>query len=67
MVRKFCGNTLFLRITQNTMEKHNGNGIFPQNFHTRKLDEVLAFYAVFVNVYEENMHVTVNSLTFEKM
>ena len=49
------------------MEKHNGNGIFPQNFHIRKLDEVLAFYAVFVNVYEKNMHVTVNSLTFEKM
>ena len=49
------------------MEKHSGNGIFPQNFHTRKLDEVLAFYAVCVNVYEKNMHVTVNSLTFEKM
>ena len=49
------------------MEKHNGYWVFPQNFHTRKLDEVLVFYAVCVNVYEKNMHVTVNNLIFENL
>ena len=38
LVWKFCGKTIRPKLC--------GNCVFPQNFHTRKSDEITAFYAV---------------------
>ena len=49
MVWKFHGNTQFARSFTANCPKLSRNSAFPQNFHTRKLDEILIFYAVLLN------------------
>ena len=47
----------FRRIAQNYAET-----VFPQNFHTRKLGEIMEFYAVFVAVLiNEEMNTVVHN------
>ena len=40
---KFCGNAQFPRVNRARL---CGNWAFPQNFHTRKLGEVMVFYTM---------------------
>ena len=42
LVYKFCGKEQFPQ----SFERFGGNCAFPQNLHTRKLDEITAFYVV---------------------
>ena len=49
LVRKFCGKT------QANCPRLCGNCAFPQYFHTRKLGEITAFYAVSANIFSLNV------------
>ena len=40
---KFCGKA---QLPQNRFPKLCGNFVFPQNFHTKKIDKVMVFFAV---------------------